>query len=285
MKRIFTFLSVGMFTLGFAQEQLSNGQTASNPRIYKNVETVLASCTQNVPSNNFENGSLFIGTGNQSIAADILVNSGEQYKISTIKLNLAGPATYINLVIYSDINGKPGTVLQTLNNVEIANSTVIGANFGYNFYRHTINLPTPILLSNATKFWFEVKSDAFAWENQTLVTVGSKMAFKNNSTSQEWLISSGAEMVYTLEGECGAVLGVDDSSVSKLAFYPNPVKNTIKFAEKVSNVTIFDMTGKSVKSFLTNTDAVDLSSLAKGNYIIQYTTKSGKKVSNKLIKE
>ena len=45
------------------------------------------------------------------------------------------------------------------------------------------------------------------------------------------------------------------------------------------------MTGKSVKSFLTNTDAVDLSSLAKGNYIIQYTTKSGKKVSNKLIKE
>jgi len=221
---------------------------------------------------------------NQGIAADIPVPSGDSFTISNIKVNLIGASSFVNLIFYSDIDGKPGAVVDILNNVN-TNSVMIGTNYGFDFYRHTVNLSAPLTLSGGTKFWMEVQSDARAWENQNAVVSGSNFAYRNSSTSQVWILNGvGEEVVYTLEGNC-AVLGVDNTEFGKLAFYPNPVKSTITFAEKVSQISIFDMTGKTLKSILTNANTVDLSFLTKGNYIIQYTTKSGKKVSNKLIKE
>ena len=284
MKRIFTVLSAVFFTMSFAQQNLIKDVSNSNPKIYHTVSKSIAGCVQDVPSNNFQNGSVLLGPTNQALAADILVPSGDSFTLSKIKINLAGTSTFVNLIFYSDINGKPGTILDILNNVDTS-SVLIGSNFGLDFYRHTVNLSTPLTLSNGTKFWMEVQSDALGWENQNAVVSGSTFAFKNTSTTNVWMLNEiGEEVVYTLEGDCG-VLDVDNSELSKLSFYPNPVRSNITFAEKVSQISIFDMSGKSVKSILTNTNTVDLSFLTKGNYIIQYTTKSGKKVSNKLIKE
>lgn len=283
MKRIFTVLSAGLFTMSFAQQNLVKDISSSNPQIYHTVSKSVAGCIQEVPSNNLQNGSVLGDVINQAIAADILVPSGDSFTISSIKVNLIGASSFVNLIFYSDIDGKPGAVVDILNNVN-TNSVMIGTNYGFDFYRHTVNLSAPLTLSGGTKFWMEVQSDARAWENQNAVVSGSNFAYRNSSTSQVWMLNGvGEEVVYTLEGNC-AVLGVDNTEFGKLAFYPNPVKSTITFAEKVSQISIFDMTGKSVKSILTNANTVDLSFLTKGNYIIQYTTKSGKKVSNKLIK-
>ena len=283
MKKIFTFLSVGVFSLGFAQQNLVDDLSTSNPTIYQEANRTMAACTQNVPSNNLENGSLLGGSTHQAIAADILVAPGQTFTVSKIAVNLVDPSTFINVVIYSDATGKPGTVVHTLNNVP-STSVIVGNNFGKDFYRHTIVLPTPIVLSGASKFWMEIQSDALAWENQKVNVVGSNLAFKNDNSQQVWTVSSTkSEVVYTIEGDC--VLAVGDADLTKLSFYPNPVKNTLKFSEKVSQITIFDLSGKAVKSVLTNSDSLDVSDLPKGNYMIQYITRSGKKVSNKLIKE
>lgn len=56
---------------------------------------------------------------------------------------------------------------------------------------------------------------------------------------------------------------------SSMALYPNPVVNTfsIKGVEKVSQIHIFDISGRLVKTFVSQSQ-YDISGLAKGNYIV-----------------
>ena len=71
----------------------------------------------------------------------------------------------------------------------------------------------------------------------------------------------------------------------KIILYPNPVKNILHFSEEVSIVKITDLSGKMVKQFNATAKSIDVSILAKGNYLITVTTKTGKVITRKLMKE
>ena len=82
-------------------------------------------------------------------------------------------------------------------------------------------------------------------------------------------------------------LGVEnlDSANKTISIYPNPVKSVLNFSEEVSNITITDLTGRTLKQIPTSAKSVNVATLEKGNYIITGTTKSGNAITKKLIKE
>lgn len=71
----------------------------------------------------------------------------------------------------------------------------------------------------------------------------------------------------------------------QIRIYPNPAKDIINFSEEVSNIKIIDFSGKVVTQISNSEKSINISKLAKGNYIITATTKSGETISKKFIKE
>ena len=80
-------------------------------------------------------------------------------------------------------------------------------------------------------------------------------------------------------------LSVADVNRNAVTLYPNPVKNRLNFSEKVSNISINDITGKIVKQFSDSVKTIDISDLAKGIYMIKANIKTGDVITKKVIKE
>jgi len=76
-----------------------------------------------------------------------------------------------------------------------------------------------------------------------------------------------------------------DNTNKNVNVYPNPVKEILHFSEEVSNVKITDLSGRTVKQISASGKSVNVSTLAKGVYIITATAKSGKTIIKKIIKE
>jgi hypothetical protein len=161
-------------------------------------------CTQSSPGT-IANGGFFGGTNNQSLAVDIPIYEGTSFAINTIKINTVGAATYFNILIREDNAGVPGNVIDTYNNVTITGATVVGNNFGFDFYENTIDVSSNNISFSSTsgdiRYWMEVQSDADGWESDSIVSVGLPGAFANNATSGAWTIGTG-DYIYELIGEC-----------------------------------------------------------------------------------
>ncbi|KAB1153590.1 chitobiase/beta-hexosaminidase C-terminal domain-containing protein [Flavobacterium luteum] len=85
-------------------------------------------------------------------------------------------------------------------------------------------------------------------------------------------------------------LGVNDSEFnnSQLKLYPNPTHGAFKINKAISNLSIFDITGKVVKQFngtFQSDASYDISSLVKGMYFVKLKTISGIETTLKLSKE
>lgn len=86
----------------------------------------------------------------------------------------------------------------------------------------------------------------------------------------------------------GGVLGLDENILSsKVSVYPNPSSGVLNVDIPsdvlVSNVSIFDVTGKQVKIFKSISKSLDISSLSTGIYILKIDTNKGV-VSKKVLK-
>ena len=83
------------------------------------------------------------------------------------------------------------------------------------------------------------------------------------------------------------MLGVSNNAVKAgLQVYPNPAVDVVSVTAKksIEVINIFDMTGKKVKSFK-GTNQVNVSSLAKGTYILQVFYGGGAVETTKLMKK
>jgi hypothetical protein len=81
--------------------------------------------------------------------------------------------------------------------------------------------------------------------------------------------------------------GVNDvANKNFMAVYPNPTTSilTIDIQEKINVLTIVDITGKSVETFIPTQNTVDVSDLVKGIYFLQIQTNTGI-ANSKFIKE
>lgn len=85
---------------------------------------------------------------------------------------------------------------------------------------------------------------------------------------------------------CGnCLLGNSEVSEKQISIYPNPVKDKIYFKNyrKISEIKIYDSSGKLIKSEKPRTESVDVSKLKSGNYVVVIEV-SGKISSHKIIK-
>ena len=70
-----------------------------------------------------------------------------------------------------------------------------------------------------------------------------------------------------------------------VTLYPNPAKDLLHFSEEVSAVKITDLSGKDVRQYNVSGKSVDVSQLPTGIYLISISTKEGKLLRKKMIKE
>jgi hypothetical protein len=111
-------------------------------------------------------------------------------------------------------------------------------------------------------------------------------------TNKGTLSASGGSQVFSLiaSGSVGISLGNNGVDFNdSIVLYPNPVKNVLGFSvpnnDEVTNVAIFDILGKQVKSAATLVgNSIDLSDLAGGIYMARFTY-NGASFTKKFIKE
>lgn len=115
-----------------------------------------------------------------------------------------------------------------------------------------------------------------------------KVSFLNPTTGWTGYFSdgpSGTQGIFKFNGNLA--LGVSDNAVkSNLKVYPNPATDIVNISsnKKIENITVIDMTGKKVQSFKAG-NQINVSSLAKGTYILQVYYGEGAVENTKLIKK
>ncbi|MBF8148709.1 T9SS type A sorting domain-containing protein [Winogradskyella sp. F6397] len=106
----------------------------------------------------------------------------------------------------------------------------------------------------------------------------------SNSTSA---ITIPAGQFRILGNTSSEVLSVKDETMLGFSIYPNPSQSALSINVNVSNVEIYDLTGKLVKSFkgaFTRTDAFDISSLNSGIYMVKVQNDTNQTLTSKLVK-
>lgn len=83
------------------------------------------------------------------------------------------------------------------------------------------------------------------------------------------------------------VLSVEDESLFGFTIYPNPSRTSFSINTNVSDVEIYDLSGKMIKSYkgdFTRTDSFDISSLNTGMYIVKVENDNKQTMTTKLVK-
>ena len=115
-----------------------------------------------------------------------------------------------------------------------------------------------------------------------------------NNSSQTCIIVDNVANAYSYSGwkkditasyNLDCTLSVNENYKKGISIFPNPAKDIINFSAEVSDIRILDLSGKIVIQTANSANAVNLSKLTGGTYIITATTKTGETVNKKFIKE
>lgn len=146
-------------------------------------------------------------------------------------------------------------------------NVIILANFDVT--SQTVNTDFP---SGVTSTWYDLMDPT---GNTTVA----------NSTTT---ISIPAGQFRILGNKASDVLNVQDESFLGFSLYPNPTQTTFNINMNVSNVEIYDLTGKLVKSFngeFTLVNSFDISTLNSGMYMVKVQNENNQMLTTKLIKQ
>jgi hypothetical protein len=93
---------------------------------------------------------------------------------------------------------------------------------------------------------------------------------------------------FRIFGNQAATLSIDNPNLaSDFRIYPNPTHHSFKINKDVSELNIFDITGKLVKTFkgsFTQNSSFDISELTQSIYLIKIENNDGQTLTSKLIK-
>lgn len=98
--------------------------------------------------------------------------------------------------------------------------------------------------------------------------------------------SGGTKGILKFQGDLNLAVSDASANKSKLSIYPNPTTDVInlKSSKEIKGVSIIDLSGKIVKQS-SGASQVNVSGLAKGNYILQAINKDGSVENTKFIKK
>lgn len=145
-------------------------------------------------------------------------------------------------------------------------NVIILANFDVNSQTVNTNFPSGVATT-----WYDLMDPT---GNTTV----------SNSTTT---LSIPAGQFRILGNQPSSVLSIDEQLLSVFTIYPNPTQSSFSINSSVSDIEIYDLTGKMVKSFkgeFTENDTFDISSLNTGMYIVRVEDGNNKTQTTKLVK-
>ena len=145
-------------------------------------------------------------------------------------------------------------------------NVIILANFDVNSQTVNTNFP-----GGVTTTWYDLMDET---GNTTV----------SNSTTS---LTIPAGQFLILGNVASNVLSVDDNGLFSFSIYPNPTNTSFSVNTNVSDIEIYDLTGKLVKFFngeFTRTDTFDISTLNTGMYIVKVENSNNQTVTTKLVK-
>lgn len=77
-------------------------------------------------------------------------------------------------------------------------------------------------------------------------------------------------------------MSTNEQDFTTFQIYPNPTKNVLNFSENLKEITIYDLSGKSILKG--KGSQINVSNLPTGNYLLKGITNSGKSINQKFIK-
>ncbi len=105
--------------------------------------------------------------------------------------------------------------------------------------------------------------------------------------------SDGDTYMLTIENTNGDIavygnvpLSIEDFNTTTVSIYPNPVKELlfIESKENISNITVFDIHGKKVKT-VSDLSEINLGGLQSGVYFVSITSENGGVLTQKIVKK
>jgi hypothetical protein len=145
-------------------------------------------------------------------------------------------------------------------------NVIILANFDVNTQTVSTNFP-----GGVTTTWYDLMDPT---GNTTV----------SNSTPS---LSIPAGQFRILGNQPSSVLSINDEDFSVFTIYPNPAQSSFGINTNVSDVEIYDLTGKLVKAFkgdFTKSDTFDISTLNTGMYIVKIENSNKQTETTKLVK-
>lgn len=91
----------------------------------------------------------------------------------------------------------------------------------------------------------------------------------------------GSEVVFS--ENCANVMSTNQVDLNAISMYPNPVKDILYFSEEVSQIMIADVSGRMLMQIPTKSKSINVSKLPNGVYLLNAISKTGEKISKKLI--
>ena len=176
-----------------------------------------------------------------------------------------------------------GTTLELISDqLELYSAKVHNGNlyaFGNNTVTSNYNYPKIMEFNNTTNAFDEI----WSFPDSGYFLFGSHLFFHNNFAF--FTGNNGNSMPYSLYKLDLSTLSNQSHAIQKPTFSPNPTTSQITFSQEISNLEVFDVTGKKVKSFQNTNTTFDVSDLQKGIYFLKGKTVKGNEFNEKLIKE
>lgn len=180
-------------------------------------------CSQGISSfESVPNGYNIELNNSHRTAEDFTVEEGEEFLLQTITIdvNQSEVPNVIEIKIYDDIEGTPGSVLHTLDVIPDS-AEIVGNAFGDPIYHLVFELSTPIEFLQGT-YWLDPKmstpnGETVYWAATDQASDG---AYPQRSTNDgiTWEEDTRYHMVFTVSGMCEAAEDCDGTPEGGVAF-------------------------------------------------------------------
>jgi hypothetical protein len=211
MKKLYgLLLSLFVFCYTNGQEQYVDLKSSSNrisdPKSYFHREKVSNPCNYEQIDNNLENGYRNEVGGLYEEADDITIPADECWSITQVISShfVNGGIASLDITIYDDAGGIPGSVNEAFFGLVSFTSEIIGSNYGYDVYEADLTLPLPIVLcggASGTTYWLSIMvtpvvgGNMSFWHSQSIYPYGSNFA---QDAGSGWYIPGNGDLVFQL---------------------------------------------------------------------------------------
>jgi len=205
--------------------------------------------------------------------------SNIDYAIIEYRFSIGGTAPNLSWSPYSTIVFSNDSTFYTGNSLNISNGR-----FNHNCYPNW--LPSNNSALPANNWWQTETLDITSFvvnpaSNGAYFQLRFKtMSIINNLIPTGWFIDD-VEVYATGNG-----LGIDQTAETSYSVYPNPVENqlVIENGDQITQIELFQMDGKQIKSIINNCNTIDVSDLSSGIYMIKLIDKNNHSTIKKIVK-